>query len=90
MIRLHEKTKGEKKRSRVVTWVDGHVAVWILFGSPARYPVIRHVLHFTRQTSKKQIEKNFNPIQMQTYFFPKMFLNCSFFKASKQPLCLLL
>lgn len=39
----------ERERHCVVTWVDCHVAVQVLLGSPAHNSVIVHILDYTRQ-----------------------------------------
>ena len=50
---------------RVLTWVDRHVVVHLVIGSPARDAVTRHALDFTRQTWTKQTKQNTTRVKCQ-------------------------
>lgn len=59
MLVWHQRTRVQKTRSCVVTWVDSHVvAVHFLLSCPARYLVIRHFLDFTRQPWRKWLKED--------------------------------
>lgn len=54
LVAWHQEVQRQKESCGVVTWVYCHVALHILFGSPACDHVIRDALDFARQACRQE------------------------------------